>query len=40
MQVCSAGEIYERSPREIKIESNTENSWLRYLNDMCIQEGT
>ena len=30
------GLIYERQPRKI-FESNTENSWLRYLNNMCIQ---
>ena len=33
-------ERYMRDHPERFIESNTENSWLRYLNDMCIQEGT
>ena len=29
------GSIYERHPERF-IESNTENSWLRYLNNMCV----
>ena len=40
MQVCSAGvEIYERyiTQRDL-LRTNTENSWLRYVNNMCIQD--
>ena len=29
--------IYMRDHPERFVESNTDNSWLRYLNDMCIQ---
>ena len=32
------GSVYERQPREIYCqEQETENSWLRYLNNMSIQ---
>ena len=37
MQVRSAGVQYMRDHPERFVESNTENSWLRYLNNMCIQ---
>ena len=37
MQVHSAGVQYMRDHPERFVESNTENSWLGYLNNMCIQ---
>ena len=37
MQVRIAGVQYMRDHPERFVESNTDNSWLRYLNDMCIQ---
>ena len=37
MQARSAGVQYMRDHSERFVESNTENSWLRYLNNMCIQ---
>ena len=37
MQVHIAGVQYMRDHPERFVESNTDNSWLRYLNDMCIQ---
>ena len=33
----TAGVQFMRDNPERFIESNTENSWLRYLNNMCIQ---
>ena len=36
MQVRSAGVQYMRDHPERFVESNTENAWLRYLNNMCI----
>ena len=36
MQARSAGVQYMRYHPERFVESNTENSWLRYLLDMCI----
>ena len=35
--ICTAGVQFMRDNSERFIESNTENSWLRYLNNMCIQ---
>ena len=37
--ICSmtAGVQFMRENPERFIESNTENSWLRYLNNMCTQ---
>ena len=38
MHVHSAGVQYLRDHSEGFVESNyTENSWLRYVNNMCIQ---
>ena len=37
MQIHTAGVQFMRDNPERFIESNTENSWLRYLNNMCIQ---
>ena len=37
MQVRSAGVQYMRDHPEKFVESNTENSWLRYLNNMRFQ---
>ena len=37
MQVRSVGVQYMRDHPERFVESNAENSWLRYLNNMCIQ---
>ena len=37
MQVHSAGVQYMRDHPERFVKSNTENSWLRYLNNMCVQ---
>ena len=37
MQVRSVGVQYMRDHPERFVESNTENLWLRYLNNMCIQ---
>ena len=37
MQVRIAGVQYMRDHPERFVESNTNNSWIRYLNDMCIQ---
>ena len=37
MHICTAGVQFMRNNPERFIESNTENSWLRYLNNMCIQ---
>ena len=37
MLVRIAGVQYMRGHPERFVESNTDNSWLRYLNDMCIQ---
>ena len=37
IQVRSAGVQYKRDPPERFVESNTENSWLRSLNNMCIR---
>ena len=34
---CTAGVQFMRDNPERFIKSNTENSWLRYLNNMCIQ---
>ena len=39
MHIRTAGVQFMRDNPERFIESNTENSWLRYLNNMCI-EGT
>ena len=38
MQVRIAGVQYMRDHPERFVESNTDNSWLRYLNNMCIQD--
>ena len=35
--IRTAGVQFMRDNPERFIESNTENSWLRYLNNMCIQ---
>ena len=40
MRICTAGVQFMRDNPERFIESNTENSWLRYLNNMCISQGT
>ena len=40
MRICTAGIQFMRDNPERFIESNTENSWLRYLNNMCISQGT
>ena len=37
MQIRFAGVQYMRDHPERFVESNTDNSWLRYLNDMCLQ---
>ena len=37
MRIRTAGVQFMRDNPERFIESNTENSWLRYLNNMCIQ---
>ena len=37
MRIRTAGIQFMRENPERFIESNTENSWLRYLNNMCIQ---
>ena len=37
MHIRTAGVQFMRDNPERFIESNTENSWLRYLNNMCIQ---
>ena len=37
MRIHTAGVQFMRDNPERFIESNTENSWLRYLNNMCIQ---
>lgn len=37
MRICTAGVQFTRDNPERFIESNTETSWLRYLNNMCIQ---
>ena len=37
VQVRSARVQFMRNHPERFVESNTENSWLRYLNNMCIQ---
>ena len=37
VQVRSARVQFMRDHPERFVESNTENSWLRYLNNMCIQ---
>ena len=37
MQVRSAGVQYMRDHPERFVQSNTENSWLRYVNNMCTQ---
>ena len=37
MHVRTAGVQFMRDNPERFIGSNTENSWLRYLNNMCIQ---
>ena len=37
MHIHTAGVQFMRDNPERFIESNTENSWLRYLNNMCIQ---
>jgi len=37
MHIRTAGAQFMRDNPERLIESNTENSWLRYLNNMCIQ---
>ena len=38
MRIRTAGVQFMRDNPERFIESNTENSWLRYLNNMCIQD--
>ena len=38
MRIRTAGVQGMRDKLERFIESNTENSWLRYLNNMCIQD--
>ena len=36
--IYTAGVRFMReNPERFNIESNTENSWLRYLNNMCMQ---
>jgi hypothetical protein len=37
LEVRAAGIAYMRDHPEIFIESNTENSWLEYLNNMSMQ---
>ena len=37
MRIHTAGVQFMRDNPERFIESNTENSWLRYLNNMSIQ---
>ena len=37
MRIRTAGVQFIRDSPERFIESNTENSWLRYLNNMSIQ---
>ena len=37
MRTHTAGVQFMRENTERFIESNTENSWLRYLNNMCTQ---
>ena len=37
MHIRTPGVQFMRDNSERFIESNTENSWLRYLNNMCIQ---
>ena len=37
MRIHTAGVQFMRENPERFIESNTENSWLRYLNNMCTQ---
>ena len=37
MRIRTAGAQFMRDNPERFIESNTENSWLKYLNNMCIQ---
>ena len=37
MRIRTAGVQFMRDNPERFIESNTENSWLRYQNNMCIQ---
>ena len=37
MRIRTAGVQFMRDNPERLIESNTENSWLRYLNNMCTQ---
>ena len=37
MRIRTAWVQFMRDNPERFIESNTENSWLRYLNNMCIQ---
>ena len=37
MHIRTAGVQFMRDNPERFIESNTEHSWLRYLNNMCIQ---
>ncbi|CAH3194140.1 unnamed protein product [Porites evermanni] len=37
MHIHTAGVQFMRDNPERFIESNTENSWLRYRNNMCIQ---
>ena len=37
MRIHTAGVQFMRENPESFIESNTENSWLRYLNNMCTQ---
>ena len=37
MHIRTAGVQFMRHSPQRFIESNTENSWLRYLNNMCIQ---
>ena len=37
MHIRTAGVQFMRDNPERFIESNVENSWLRYLNNMCIQ---
>ena len=37
MHILTAGVQFTRDNPERFIERNTENSWLRYLNNMCIQ---
>ena len=36
MHIRTAGDQFMRDNPERFIESNTKNSWLRYLNNMCI----